>query len=1595
MDKFNEIIKEYVVNLCSDSFNEDEIEASRVLVKGMPFEIAKGFVTSVIEDGGLRVHDRLIPLVVFDQSVNSGVKPKSDLGGICGKDHVLNLRNSSSIDEIVVVLGEGSLLDKSGTTSLIPIGIDEDVQNEDWVQHEFIQHLVSKSLLNCGLISPSFTKQVNQVLSEFRSSESHQGDHTDQWKLLRAISLNVTKASQANLFETLGLINESDETKFDSARSLKVFNAIADAFENYGVHNSVREWLEKDLSIEVKEALEQFQVHYRSVCDSATAFRVSPYYYYGSLDTSYLNRNWWRVLTVEVWEDILGDEEEAQGSLKVEVTNNLFSNNKPCPIVLDEVVFKITPDTPFQRDTEVVVSHKKSGYEEIDRFQVPAGATETFWEVNPDQHSSYKFYRFQVDFYQDTTQKVISLANYRPGLVFDLSQLEKVTPLKYQADKRTDNQKWNSSVTLSNSGTHELRFYWDSDRFIFKMAKWMTKHLGRDSSLDLEPVLKSNNGSIGFEIEDAGTIELRFGHLDEGVDYIHRISLSVSETEPTGVKSVFEKLIRQNRSPKGKFERVEVYTGWSLLHQIQKWIVEDSEKSYYPLMLGIDFKSNFKRPDWSNDALVSKFDLSIDCRPGIESLVVPESILEIRKKVIQVISGSTDTDEETSSFLFLEQRDLFSVLIKDSLRDLILEYLIEYSKWFEDKPEHALWMDVLTFNNVQGDALENEPFAILLNPFHPIRLAWQFQCQEMLFEALDLGKPCPAAGILNASQFPDSLLLPCFKSPTQSARIPFTSVETDSTSWGLLWNGMQLSKLNEERLLTLFDSHFGMEIQGLDGGLSSSQVELTLSEIFKIKSGQNSVNVQVQSESSETNLFNLGVENWVTGNLGPDRLINNRKEVRDIWYSGGSRKLHLYDTREPRFQPSAEQLIDTTAESGYNLKWHSKSHDGKDDTLDLSILSHLANQSPILMNSDTSSVIFPGGVLRKRIRYSSMTSSGKLTFTESRSVRADNESSSKNQLGSALSKLLHLIEHEVQTSGHGHLTSTPRLNIVEDSLKLSDYCAVSSSAVDPSAFFDSDGQNYLWDYDLPSYSDRTSAKSGFYLMARRTEVVVSSVRKSLKTIPGMGNISNETVSKLLSEISGRGIPTLKTLASGGSSANGEIGMLAAMNVLQNFDSSDESFQFLPLRVGNVYNLLIPIDPFTNQLNSLSAGLGLDQQRPDLIALSFRFNPERRSVECVMITPIEIKYRNSPMIRSQLKSALAQCESFNRFYETLTSASEASGLWNAARCNLLSEIISFSFATYGRKISEHQESIEWSLIQEKLLTRVGQIDGIQLNTTGRLISISDYQNSEYDELGTTGVKEVLKLSFQDTKDLLIGQNLQRFEGLGSSDRHWGMICSDAPTSKTQEETKTDIIPESESSESESQKGNTKVSGSKTMKEEDADKSQQQIQESSVSMESESYPEGIKFEVGVHVGAISQKPYFFHPSNTKLNQLNIGIVGDLGTGKTQLIKALLHGISENPEANRGRSPKFLIMDTKRDYDGSGGKKSDELFVKGISAKVVKPYNLPINLFDIRNSKDDHPALTKAEFFIDILKKIFGGIGPNQEDNILTAAYHQGCI
>ncbi len=89
------------------------------------------------------------------------------------------------------------------------------------------------------------------------------------------------------------------------------------------------------------------------------------------------------------------------------------------------------------------------------------------------------------------------------------------------------------------------------------------------------------------------------------------------------------------------------------------------------------------------------------------------------------------------------------------------------------------------------------------------------------------------------------------------------------------------------------------------------------------------------------------------------------------------------------------------------------------------------------------------------------------------------------------------------------------------------------------------------------------------------------------------------------------------------------------------------------------------------------------------------------------------------------------------------------------------------------------------------------------------------------------------------------------------------------------------------------------------------------------------------------AENQKPVYWYPTDTnKVSHTNTGIIGTMGTGKTQFTKSLITQLHLNQNNNVNSTPiGILIFDYKGDYI-----KDD--FVKATNARVYDLYHLPYN-------------------------------------------------
>ncbi len=127
-----------------------------------------------------------------------------------------------------------------------------------------------------------------------------------------------------------------------------------------------------------------------------------------------------------------------------------------------------------------------------------------------------------------------------------------------------------------------------------------------------------------------------------------------------------------------------------------------------------------------------------------------------------------------------------------------------------------------------------------------------------------------------------------------------------------------------------------------------------------------------------------------------------------------------------------------------------------------------------------------------------------------------------------------------------------------------------------------------------------------------------------------------------------------------------------------------------------------------------------------------------------------------------------------------------------------------------------------------------------------------------------------------------------------------------------------------------------------------------------------------------------PVIWKPNDTtQLFHTNTGIIGTMGTGKTQCTKSLITQLYREQDRNVGAKPLgILIFDYKGDYNES---KAD--FVEATNATIYKPYHLPFNPLALTKSTVFKPLLPThtANAFKDTISKVYN-LGPKQQAILL---------
>ena len=139
-------------------------------------------------------------------------------------------------------------------------------------------------------------------------------------------------------------------------------------------------------------------------------------------------------------------------------------------------------------------------------------------------------------------------------------------------------------------------------------------------------------------------------------------------------------------------------------------------------------------------------------------------------------------------------------------------------------------------------------------------------------------------------------------------------------------------------------------------------------------------------------------------------------------------------------------------------------------------------------------------------------------------------------------------------------------------------------------------------------------------------------------------------------------------------------------------------------------------------------------------------------------------------------------------------------------------------------------------------------------------------------------------------------------------------------------------------------------------------------------------GIKLLVG-HPKSRPSENIFFEPNNTKkVSHPNLGIIGTMGTGKTQFARSIIAQFSKDGVHNVGQRPVgVLVFDYKGDY-------KDSEFLSAVNGKCYR-FNYPFNPLKLVLTADlegmNLPAIT-ADRISDSFAKAYG-LGLKQQSNI----------
>lgn len=901
-------------------------------------------------------------------------------------------------------------------------------------------------------------------------------------------------------------------------------------------------------------------------------------------------------------------------------------------------------------------------------------------------------------------------------------------------------------------------------------------------------------------------------------------------------------------------------------------------------------------------------------------------------------------------------------------RAVLAEYLNAYSQLVSfakstGDPAAVFWASYPFSISVWANSGEGCD-AVLLSPLHPLRLAWLAASEWVLLESKE---PALLGGTIEGWNLP---LLGPRDSP--SGRMIAVPLENGEDQIFLGWSMLVRVSIDAQEPLKPPTRILGFPSPGASAsGLNASSVESAVRDYRRVNPHVSTLTVDLAAtekvvRTSEVDSAVLAASGVLDGDNALSHLRGGIRVLDSLHRLGES----------PRDEISAV----LAKHAQVPISWSRYAPSDRTESCNLRILQDSGVRVSVANHDGRNSGVV-GEVPIRRFDSAPTTIRGAAAW-----------SSPTLSSGQGWEPFTHAIRQIEDADSQPVVKSQLYRALLVD--KRSDWTVSGESLVSPAAMAKlvgagSSGEQMLWEWRPPFLAP--ASKSGAAVLERRPYVSVvrvpngfrAQIRDMLSSVLGH-ECSEESVSSLLATLGSKGVGLSSLTTMGGTHAAGAIGFYLAMSLMEHVQSE------------NADQFLLPLDACDGFLRALGGGAvrGESSQRADLMVI-------RIFDDKVVLCPIEIKFygflaaeppdRLPSLGDSKLTKSMLQLQATQSVLErvaqrscevTSDPSSGDSRLWANGLSTLMDAAVRLSNSDLP--VSHSLPDRLQNLANGRSRVVVGRpvVCFFGYNATAErgenFRSEVGGDNDASPEVGLLAANPGSVLSSIEAKSgaLLDAWNAvinwaSEVSVMSSSRSHDGSeTVLEAKDGATETKHEQEGTPEGRSPISNEDSRFTEVVEDHVLEDED--------DTSSVSRDE--VADGIRFKVGDLLGSVGAASADFWPSNTDLSQMNVGVVGNLGTGKTQLLKALMFNLRSAARKEQNSPMSMLVFDYKRDYQ-------DEDFLKSVGGSVLHVERIPLNVFSLDGPYSPLRGYQKARGFVDVLTKIYGGIGPVQINNLTS--------